>query len=317
MSSDPQSSESSSSSEFEDKDKRTSVLLGECSTVRQAREEVVKALKVIGIERVEVRREADLIIEHATRMSAVERELNADAPLNEDVRKELESILEKRSQRLPLQYCLGYGWFMGMRIVVQPGVFIPRTDTETLCDLAIKKLKALGETDEIRALEIGVGSGCTSIAMLREIANLQVVGVDVSQTALDTTRLNARTYDVSARLTLSKCDFREFTLTGFHAILSNPPYIPKETFDTLEPEVRVHEPAEALIGWGEDGLDFYRQFAKFALPKLLPPFGFAAVEVGDGQSEQVMQIMRSAGMNKVECINDVNGLPRVVVAGIA
>lgn len=250
-------------------------------------------------------------------MSAAERALKFDELLEMGAREELEAILRRRVKREPLQYCLGYGWFMGMRVVVHEGVFIPRTDTETLCDLATKRLLAMGISSEIRALEVGVGSGCISVAMLREIPNLEVVGLDISQDALDIARLNARTYDVSSRLTLSKCDFREFTLSGFHAIVSNPPYIPKATFDTLEPEVRDFEPSEALIGWGEDGLDFYRQFAKFALPKLLPPFGFSAVEVGDGQSEAVMKIMRGAGMNKVECVEDVNGLPRVVVAGIA
>lgn len=289
----------------------------DCQTIRQAREKVVKTLKNIGIERVEVRREADLIIEHVTRLSAVERELKLDESLAAEARQELETILRRRVKREPLQYCLGYGWFMGMRVAVQPGVFIPRTDTETLCDLTTKRLLNMGITGELRVLEVGVGSGCISVAMLREISNLQVFGVDVSQDALDAARLNARAYDVSSRLTLSRCDFREFSLSGFHAIVSNPPYIPKPIFDNLEPEVRDFEPSQALIGWGEDGMDFYRLFAKFSLPKLIPPFGFAAVEVGDGQSEPVMKIMRSAGMNRVECIEDVNGLPRVVVAGIA
>ncbi len=290
---------------------------GDCRTIREAREKIVKTLRDVGIERVEVRREADLIIEHVTRLNAVERELKWDDTLDSTASRELETILKRRVKREPLQYCLGYGWFMGMRIAVQPGVFIPRTDTETLCQLSTKRLAAMGIPGELRALEVGVGSGCISVAMLREISNLQVVGVDLSQDALDVARLNARTYDVSSRLTLSKCDFREFLLSGFHAIVSNPPYIPKSTFDTLEPEVRVFEPSAALIGWGEDGLDFYRQFAKFALPKLLPPLGFAAVEIGDGQAEAVVKIMHSAGMNRVECVEDVNGLPRVVVAGIA
>lgn len=294
-----------------------SLSFSECQTIREAREKVVKTLKDVGIERVEVRREADLIIEHVTRLNAVERELNSDEPLAAEARQELETILSRRVKREPLQYCLGYGWFMGMRVAVQPGVFIPRTDTETLCDLTTKRLLNMGITGELRVLEVGVGSGCISVAMLREIPNLQVVGVDVSQDALDAARLNARTYDVSSRLTLSHCDFREFSLSGFHAIVSNPPYIPKPIFDNLEPEVRDFEPSQALIGWGEDGMDFYRLFAKFALPKLIPPFGFAAVEVGDGQYEPVMKIMRGAGMNRVECIEDVNGLPRVVVAGIA
>ncbi|MCC7528876.1 MAG: peptide chain release factor N(5)-glutamine methyltransferase [Candidatus Melainabacteria bacterium] len=298
-------------------DTESNLSFGDCQTILEAREKVVKALKDVGIERAEVRREADLIIEHVTRMNAAERELKFDELLDFGEREELESILKRRVKREPLQYCLGYGWFMGMAMVVHQGVFIPRTDTETLFELTSKRLIAMGISSEIRVLEVGVGTGCISVAMLREIPNLEVVGLDVSQDALDVARLNARTYDVSQRLTLSKCDFREFTLSGFHAIISNPPYIPRRIYDTLEPEVRDFEPPAALIGWGEDGLGFYRQFAKFALTKLLPPLGFAAVEVGDGQADAVLKIMRSAGMNRVECIEDVNGLPRVVVAGIA
>ncbi len=116
----------------------------DCQTIGEARERVVKALKEVGIERVEVRREADLIIEHVTRMSAAERALKFDELLEMGAREELEAILKRRVKREPLQYCLGYGWFMGLRIVVHEGVFIPRTDTETLCDLTTKRLLAMG-----------------------------------------------------------------------------------------------------------------------------------------------------------------------------
>lgn len=288
-----------------------------CWTIRDAREMVVSALKEVGIERVEVRREADLIIEHVTRMTATERVVAFDEPISDGAKIELKEIVSRRLTREPLQYCLGYGWFMGRRIVVQPGVFIPRTDTETLFEVILTRLQALAPFQELRVLEIGVGSGCIAVSLLAALENLQVVGLDISQEALDVTRLNARAYDVSNRLTLSKCDFREFTLSGFHAIISNPPYIPQSVYGTLEPEVLRFEPEAALVGWDSDGLGFYREFGKFALSKLIVPHGFAAVEVGDDEADEVTKIMRTSGMNKVECVSDVNGLPRVVVAAVA
>lgn len=288
-----------------------------CKTIREAREMVVNALKEVGIERVEVRREADLVIEHVTRLTATERIVALDEAITEAAKVELKEIVARRLTREPLQYCLGYGWFMGKRMVVQPGVFIPRTDTETLCELVLARLKAMGPLAEMRVLEIGVGSGCIGVSLLTALENLQVVGIDISQDALDVARLNARAYDVSNRLTLSKCDFRDFTLSGFHAIVSNPPYIPQAIYETLEPEVLNFEPKAALVGWDSDGLGFYREFGKFALPKLIVPHGFAAVEVGDEEADEVTKIMRTSGMNKIESVNDVNGLPRVVVASVA
>lgn len=288
-----------------------------CKTIREAREMVVNALREVGIERVEVRREADLVIEHVTRLTATERIVALDEPITDDAKRELAEIVSRRLTREPLQYCLGYGWFMGRRMVVQPGVFIPRTDTETLCELVLARLKAMGPLPDMRVLEIGVGSGCIAVSLLTALENLQVVGIDISQDALDVARLNARAYDVSNRLTLSKCDFRDFTLSGFHAVVSNPPYIPQAIYETLEPEVLNFEPKAALVGWDSDGLGFYREFGKFALPKLIVPHGFAAVEVGDDEADEVTKIMRTSGMNKIECVNDVNGLPRVVVASVA
>jgi release factor glutamine methyltransferase len=255
------------------------------------------------------------MISHVRDLDRTQQVVQKDLVLNDAEIATLDELLAGRQKRIPIQYLTGQAHFMGLKLKIEAGVFIPRTDTESLVEIVVDKLKeACREEDEmLLVLELGVGSGAISIALLRRLPNLQIVAIDLSNKALQVTRDNAARHAVLDRLSL----FREekwWTLSSkFRALVSNPPYIPKAQKDSLEPEVGLHEPASALFGEDEDGLGFYRLIAEHA-GGVLAPGALIAVEVGDGQALSVSEIFAAGGFENPQSHKDVNGLERVVTA---
>jgi release factor glutamine methyltransferase len=279
----------------------------------QARRWLSQRLGSAGVEKEEAACEAQLIVEHVVGHDRSQQILHAQEQISNQQEAEMEAILRKREARVPLQYCLGYGWFMGMKLAVRPGVFIPRTDTETVVVVAHQLLLDL-KLDKAVVAEIGIGSGAISIAMLRLMPGLHIVACDVSEDALTVAKENAVLQKVSDRLTLLAGDWRQVLPLEADAIVSNPPYIPAHEKDSLEPEVKDNEPSGALFGSGLDGLGFYRELSCEGFRHLRNRRGFVAVEVGDGQAQAVSGILLARDWKNPAIHNDVNGLPRVVSA---
>lgn len=289
------------------------------STVREEKLSIVRALLACGVEQAEAERESVLIIEHVTNFNSAAQILRSSEQLSGDQSEQINVILQKRANRMPLQYCLGYQWFMGTKFLVEPGVFIPRTDTETLVVVVQELLHRLERLSQPAATglvagEIGIGSGAVSVSLLRQIANLQIVACDVSRVALSVASENACRHGVGERLKLLAGDWSQVMPSSLNAIISNPPYIPLAQKQELQPEVRDYEPEAALFGEGEDGLGFYRAIAREGRNFLEGGRGFAAVEVGDGQSEAVMALFKDCSWSDCLVHFDVNGLARVISA---
>jgi len=213
--------------------------------------------------------------------------LNFDKPMNERELSAYREMVARRARREPLQYILGTQEFMGFEFEVTPAVLIPRHDTEVLVAEAVKR----GEQART-ALDIGVGSGCIAVALAKLLPQATVYGVDQSGPALALAQRNAEKN--GARVTLYEGSlFEPFPGERFDLIVSNPPYIPTADLDTLQPEVREHEPRAALDG-GADGLDFYRIIIP-AAPDHLNPGGWLIFEVGVDQAEGVLAIFRESG----------------------
>jgi release factor glutamine methyltransferase len=161
--------------------------------------------------------------------------------------------------------------------------------------------------------DIGTGSGCIAISLLHELSTARVLATDISSAALQVASKNARRHEVRDRLTLvqsdcfSKVDIRH----KFSLIVSNPPYIADEEFETLQREVREHEPQAALRG-GADGLDVIRRLLSEA-PRFLTPGGNVVFEIGFGQRDGVQKLIDSRVWELVEIRNDYQGIPRVIV----
>jgi len=222
---------------------------------------------------------------------------------------ELERCLELRAGGYPIQYIVG-GWeFYGQPVALGPGVLIPRQDTEVLVDLAVAHLKQAA-LPALEVVDLGSGSGCIAMAVKAECPGSRVTAVEISGEAAAFLERNIAGSGLEIATFLG--DMREYTHSRpIDLLLSNPPYIPRGELAGLQVEVR-HEPTLALDG-GADGLDFYRAIAGRYKTQLAPS-GVIMLEIGAGQREDVCGILAGCGFADIAAKNDLNGIPRVVVA---
>ena len=226
---------------------------------------------------------------------------------NEEMIKEQEkeymALLEKRAERIPLQYITGEQDFMGLNFKVNPGVLIPRQDTETLVEEVLKAV-----TPGMEVLDLCTGSGCIAVSLAKFVPGAKVQGVDISPEALKVSEENARRNGVNVHFFLS--DMFGQVEGKFDVIVSNPPYIPTGEIQGLMPEVKDFEPHLALDG-KEDGLWFYRILAGEG-KKYLKPKGTLMVEIRCDQGKDVSRIFKDNGYCDIKVIKDLAGLDRVV-----
>lgn len=283
------------------------------TTIFEIRRQILSQLDALGIEDYEARRESELIIQHATGCDTAQQILKGQENLEEAEEILLRRILEQRQERVPLQYCIGHTWFMGLRFEVEPGVFIPRPDTEALV-IRAHELIASSDKSNWTIVEVGIGSGAIAVSLLKLLPNCEVVAFDISAIACAVSRKNAELNGVSARLRIECCDWRQKLPDDIDLLISNPPYIPRSQALSLLPEVGVHEPEQALFGTDEDGLGFYRDFAGLVPAHFRHNHGYIALEVGDGQSGTVSEIFTTRDWFEVKTNLDMSGTPRVVTA---
>ncbi len=215
-----------------------------------------------------------------------------------------ENFLQNRGRRIPLQYLTERQEFMGLSFRVNEDVLIPRQDTETLVEEALKTLEA-----GMEVLDLCTGSGCILISLLALCPGTEGLGTDISTEALAVARQNARDHRVKAEFRKSDM-FSRIKAHSFDCIVSNPPYITTGEIPGLMEEVREHEPRQALDG-GEDGLRFYRILAQQA-GDYLKQDGRLYLEIGYDQGEAVSALLRQAGFDGVSVTKDLCGNDRVV-----
>lgn len=250
------------------------------------------------------RREAEWLLCAATGLDRVGLYLNYDKPMNEAELAAYRSLVARRAKREPLQHILGTQEFDGLTFEVSPAVLIPRHDTETLIEQALKSVPSPRSI-----LDIGTGSGCIAIALARRLPAACVAAVDISAEALDVAQRNATRLGVAIEF-LHGSFFEPVAGRRFDLIVSNPPYITTDDLATLQPEVRDHEPRLALDG-GPDGLAAYRVIVSQAASHLQPG-GWLWCEVGAGQAADVASLLAQAGFGGIITANDPGGIERVV-----
>ncbi|OYW26332.1 MAG: protein-(glutamine-N5) methyltransferase, release factor-specific [Caulobacter sp. 12-67-6] len=220
----------------------------------------------------------------------------------------LDDYLTRRARREPVSHIIGRKGFWKILLQVNKNVLTPRPETEVIVD---EVLKAFPETMSFNMLDLGVGSGTILLAVLAERPAARGLGVDVSDEALAVARENTASLDLNNRAALLRGDWTSgLGDEGFDLVVSNPPYIASHIIETLEPEVRDHEPRLALDG-GPDGLNAYRELAPEIL-RVLKPGGMFAVEIGYDQSADVEALFRAAGASNVRTIKDLSTHDRVV-----
>jgi release factor glutamine methyltransferase len=220
----------------------------------------------------------------------------------------LEGYVTRRERRVPVSHILGRKGFWKIMLQVTPDVLTPRPDTETVVEYVLRDFPQHAGWS---ILDLGVGSGAILLAILAERPAAKGLGVDVSEEALAVARDNAASLGLAGRLALLRGDWTAgLGDASFDLVVSNPPYIASAVIETLEPEVRDHEPRIALEG-GPDGLAHYRVLAPEIL-RVLKPGGRFAVEIGYDQSAAVEALFRKAGANSVTTIRDLAERDRVV-----
>ena len=227
-------------------------------------------------------------------------------------------------EKFPVQYLLNEQEFYGRKFYVDKGVLIPRQDTEILVEKMIDILKHnilktqdFVDKDNINSkvhpkiLDIGVGSGIIGITAALEIEGSYVLGVDISEKALETAQKNKEILKVSNIKFLKSDLFENVEFREFDMIVSNPPYISLSEVGIMSDDTLLHEPSEALFA-ENDGLYFYYEICQKA-SDYLANFGYLLFEIGYKQAKNIVEIMTSSGFKNIEVIKDLAGLDRVVV----
>ena len=228
----------------------------------------------------------------------------------QDVEERARALMRRHLAGEPLAYLIGEWSFCGMDLDVNESVLIPRTDTEVLAEQAIGFVKTL---DEPRVLDLCAGSGCVGLAVAKFCPGSHVVLGELMEDALRVCRQNIRRCGLTAQVMpwqVNALDGPPPRFGEFDCIVSNPPYIPDGDIAGLDVSVRDYEPMTALKG-GDDGLDFYRAISDKWRTALYPGSRLY-FEVGIGQADDVLRIMRAQGFGDIEVVPDTAGIPRVV-----
>jgi len=223
--------------------------------------------------------------------------------------------LIKRGQHYPLQYLRGKQEFYGREFSVRPGVFIPRPETELVLETALGLLRERPE-EQLRAADVGTGSGCIGITLACEEPRVVVTATDVSPIALKVARQNAKKHRCLDRLefregqTLSPVRNR---LGYYHLVVSNPPYVSSEERNRVDASVDKHEPHEAVYA-GESGQEIYKQLFSEA-QKVLRPRGKLVVELGEGVGQGICRLAQEKGWILEDSRKDLAHIDRCAIFG--
>ncbi|NQT90411.1 MAG: peptide chain release factor N(5)-glutamine methyltransferase [Candidatus Omnitrophica bacterium] len=277
--------------------------------------EVSRELEVHGIESAKVNAEVML----SSLLGCERVDLYAgDMTMPDTYSKHLNDMVSRRIAGEPLQYITGRSDFYGNEFLAEPGVFIPRPETEVLVEAVLDLLKTYDmrhTTYKTSILDLCTGTGNIAISLAKLLAHCKIVGSDISVKAVDLAMRNAKLHNVLSRVEFIRADLFDAPMIGrglFDIIVSNPPYIAREGIRALPSDVKK-EPQEALDG-GRDGLYFYRRITEES-PRFLKKGGILAFELGDDMCEEVEGLLtRSGSFKEIRIRKDLNNIERVITA---
>ena len=233
---------------------------------------------------------------------------NLKKKINNEELLNFKSLIKKRLLRKPIAYLINKKYFWNSEFKVTSDTLIPRPDTELVVESALKVTK---NKNKISILDIGIGSGCILLSILKERNNFYGTGIDISQNCLNISKINAINLNINSRLKLYKTDVDKFFLGKYDLIVSNPPYINKHCIKYLEKDVRQYEPKIALSG-GLDGLSEIRKVIKKS-SELIKKNGKFILEIGFDQKNKVINLLNKEGFY-INCIRkDLANYDRCII----
>jgi len=277
--------------------------------IRALLDDAVERLERAGVP--DPRIDAELLLAELLGIGRTRLFLRRTESLTAEPAERFERWLVRRESREPLQHITGRQEFHGISFDVDRRALIPRPETEGLVDALLDARPEAGAC----VADLGTGSGCLAVTLALRRPDLSLFALDLSPDALALARHNASRHGVEERIRFACADLADPPadwLGRMHAIVSNPPYVPEADWRALEPEVRDHDPREALVP-GPDGLEAYRALAP-AAARLLVPGGSLLLELGCGQAGPVSDLLAEAGYRVCRVRDDLNGIPRVLAA---
>ncbi len=257
------------------------------------------------------RRTAEWLLEDATGATRAALMSRPDAEVAPSEAARFEGMVERRLAHEPVQYVMGHTCFYGLHLAVTPDVLIPRPETEEVVEAALKRIRGVARP---WVLDVGTGSGAIALAVKHERPDAEVFAADISPEALAVAAANAAALGLDVafiRADALRPQFATDVPPAFDLVLSNPPYVPSSERDSLEPEVRDHEPGLALFV--DDPLHFYRALAGHA-PTLLRTGGWLVVETHADFGADVRDLFADAGLADAAVLPDLAGRDRIALA---
>lgn len=280
------------------------------STIADARRLLAEQFRAVNLDTPEL--DARILVGHALSLDHAGLAVAGERVLGSDQKKAIVAMAARRVTHEPVARIVGSKEFWSLNLRIDSSTLVPRPETETVVETALAAIDADGlRGQSLRIADLGTGSGALLLALSSELPAAFGVGTDINIHALGVARDNARQLGLQ-RTAFIACDMDTALAGVFDLVVSNPPYIASADIAGLPPEVRHFDPPQSLDG-GPDGLDYYRAIAA-TVPGLLRPGGSVVVELGAGQASAVMELFRSAGLATASPRNDLNGVPRVLLA---
>jgi release factor glutamine methyltransferase len=281
---------------------------------------------------------AELLMAHILGCERLKLYLDVDRPASDEERAKLRDLVGRAMNHEPVQYLVGTAWFFGLPMQVDKRVLIPRPSSETIVEHVLQHARVAhgghggsrgGEPPDtapapstpLLIVDVCTGSGCIAIALAKRLPGARVLATDISSDALDVAHANAEKHAVADRVDFARGDLLKPVLahpvagskSSLNYLVSNPPYIPDHEWETVEPNVKNHEPHGALRG-GPDGMDFVKRILADG-PALLAPGGQILVEIAACTGPDVLALARAHPLlADARIIHDHEGLARVIVA---
>ena len=262
-------------------------------------------LKSSGIDSLDAR----VLLKFVLGFDDIALSINANSKISDEAYNKYMSFIKRRKENEPVAYITGQKEFMSLDFFVEPGILIPRPETEHIIEYVMEQ-----NIQNANVLDICTGSGAIAVSVAYNLKDALVTAIDINDKCIDVAMKNAKKQGVDERCKVLKGDAREsFDFDKqFDIVISNPPYIKSEDILHLQKDVKDYEPHLALDG-GDDGLMFYRSISKNA-HNILKDNGFIIYEIGYDQADDVCEILQKENYTDIKVIKDFAGMDRIVTA---
>jgi len=267
----------------------------------------INSLKISNIINPEL--DSELLLSKALNKKREKILTNLKKEINKKQVDKFNLYLSRRKKKEPIAYILGFKYFWKYKFIINKSVLVPRPETEQIVE---ETLNYLSDNESKKILDIGTGSGCIIVSVLKERSKCKAIAIDISSKALKVAKTNAKIHHLENKIKFINIDIDKFNYNKYDLILSNPPYISNIDLIRLDDDIRIYEPRESLSG----GLDGCEEITKVIekSSKLLKNNGKLIVEIGDTQKNNVLKLLKNNGFYINKTGKDLSGRYRCIVS---